>query len=127
MGLRSVCTSVINYNNLSTGPPENVRLMLTRNSQSASIACTAEARPEPTFKIFFNCEKLVQTDPTYIIPEVNRSHVGIYKCVAENILGNSSSDPELLLDPDLFTGKITYPIRVYNILFIIFCKMAFSY
>ena len=97
--LRPLCpsiadTSVINYNrkhNLSTDPPENVRLMLTRSGQSATITCTAEARPKPSFKIFFNCDKLVQTDQTYTIPEVNRSHVGVYKCVAVNILGQRSA------------------------------------
>ena len=65
--------------------------MLTRSGQSASLTCTAEARPESTFKIFFNCDKSVQTGPTYTIPEVNRSHVGVYKCIAENILGQIST------------------------------------
>ena len=87
-------TSVINYNrkhNLSTDPPESAYLEFVRSGQSASITCTAEARPEPTYKIFFNCDKLVQTGSTYTIPEVNRSHVGVYKCVAENVLGQRST------------------------------------
>ena len=87
-------TFVIDYNRKhirSTDHPKNVRLMLTRSGQSASITCTAEARPEPTFKIFFNCDKLVQSDQSYIIPEVNTSHVGVYKCVAENVLGQRST------------------------------------
>ena len=70
--------------------------MLTRNGPSATITCTVEARPEPSFKVFLNETILVINDKTYTIPEVNRTHVGNYKCVAENVLGNASSDPEYL-------------------------------
>ena len=67
--------------------------MLTTSGQSATVTCTAEANPEPSFKIFFNETTLVKSDNTYTIPEVNNSHVGYYKCVAENILEQRSSSP----------------------------------
>ena len=70
--------------------------MLTRKGQRATIACTAEARPEPSFKISFNETSLVKSDKTYTISEVNRRHVGNYTCVAKNILGQRSSDPVYL-------------------------------
>ena len=87
--------------------------MLTRSGQSAAITCTAEARPKPTFKIFFNCDKLVQTGPTYTIPEMNSSYVGVYKCVAANMLGRRSAASKYLS-----LGKIiTHPsVYIYNIL-----------
>ena len=81
---------------LSTDSPENVRLILTRSGPSATITCTAEARPEPSYKIFLNETILVISDKTFIIPEVNSSHVGYYKCVAMNFLGNASSHPKYL-------------------------------
>ena len=59
-GINSVCSSIaviptLKYN-LSTDPSENVRLVLTTSDQSATIACAADGRPEPSFKIFFNCD-----------------------------------------------------------------------
>ena len=79
-----------------TDPPENVRLILTRRAQKATITCTAEACPEPSFKIFLNETVLVISDKTYIIPEVNNSHVGNYTCVVMNVLGKASSVSEYL-------------------------------
>ena len=101
-------------NNLSIDPPENVRLMLTRSGQSVTITCTAEAHPEPSFKIFFNCEIMaVKIGKMYTIAEVNRSHVGVYKCVAENMLGQRSSVPIYLP----LAGKLSHPSsKIYNIL-----------
>ena len=59
--------------------------------------CTAEGRPEPSFKIFLNCgSALVKNDKTYTIPEVNICDVGYYKCLAENVLGNALSVPKFL-------------------------------
>ena len=81
---------------LSTDSPENVRLILTRSGPSATITCTAEARPEPSYKILLNETILVISGKTFIIPEVNSSHVGYYKCVAMNFLGNASSHPKYL-------------------------------
>ena len=77
-------------NHLSTDPPENVRLTLTTIGQSVTITCTADGRPEPIYEIFFNCDMLVKSDKTYRLHDVNSSHVGLYKCVARNILGQSS-------------------------------------
>ena len=70
-------------------------LILEQSGQSAYIECAIRGRPEPSFKIFLN-ETLVISNKTYTIPEVNNSHVGNYRCFAENILGNASSDPEYL-------------------------------
>ena len=100
-------------NHISTDPPENARLVLTRRGQSVTITCTADGRPEPSYEIFFNCDMLVKSDKTYRLHEVNTSHVGLYKCVARNILGQSSA-------PKYFSliGKITYSNQVK--VFIIF-------
>ena len=54
----------------------------------------------------------------YMIAEVNSSHIGFYKCVAENIVGNASSVPIYLF----LIGKPKYPLRI--LVFIIFCKNA---
>ena len=95
--------------NFSTDPPENVNLKFTRSGQSVTLTCTTEARPEPSFKIFRDCDTaLVKSDKTYIIPEVNVCHVGYYKCVAENILGNASSGLEYLS----LGGKSKFSIRL---------------
>ena len=73
--------------------------MLTRRGPSATITCTADARPEPSYEIILNgryVTEVLQTDPMYTIPKVNSSHVGNYTCVAVNILGNVSSDSHFL-------------------------------
>ena len=105
--------------NLFIDPPENVNLKLTRSGRSATIACTAEARPKPNFKIFFNCDMLVKSDKTCTMSEVNSSNIGLYKCAAENILGERSS-----ISIYLSLGKIKDPVRVCKY-FIIFCNMTF--
>ena len=102
--------------NLFIDPPENVNLKLTSSGQSATIACTAEARPEPSFKIFFNCDMLVKSDKTCTMPEVNSRNIGLYKCVAENILGKRYS-----ISIYLSLGKIKDPVRVCKY-FIIFLR-----
>ena len=101
-------------NNLSTDPPENVNLKLIRSGQSATITCTAEAHPKPSLKIFFNCGMMVaRSVKTYTITEVNNSHVGVYQCVAENILGKRSSVPIFLT----LNGKPSHSsTKIYNIL-----------
>jgi hypothetical protein len=80
--------------------------MLTRSGKSATIRCTAEARPPASFKIFLNQTKVVQTDQMLTIPEVDTSHVGYYTCFASNYLGNKTSDPAYLP----LKGKITFSI-----------------
>ena len=60
------------------------------------MTCSAEARPEPSYKIFFNETILVKSDKMYAIPNVKRYHVGYYKCVANNILGKVTSNSEYL-------------------------------
>ena len=71
------------------------------------MACTAEARPEASFQIF--CEEtgeLVWNGAMYTISNVNTSHVGYYKCVAKNNLGEKNA---LLYLP--LKGKITFSHR----------------
>ena len=94
--------------------------MLTRSGQSATITCTAEAQPGPSFKIFLNGTTTVKNDTVYIIPEVNSSLVGFYKCVAKNMLGNAFSDAIYLS----LTGKTKYPLQV---LISYFVKMFFYF
>jgi hypothetical protein len=65
---------------------------LTRNGKSATIECSADAQPPASFKIFLNKTKLVKSDNMHTIFEVRSSDVGNYTCVAENKLGNKSSD-----------------------------------
>jgi hypothetical protein len=60
------------------------------------IKCEAEASPPPTFKIFLNETEVPISEDTHTIPEVNDSHVGSYKCVAENDLGSSNSTSRYL-------------------------------
>ena len=85
-------------------------MKLTRSGQSARMTCTADARPEPSFKIYFNETIMVNNNKTYTILDVNSSHVGYYKCVAENILGNVSSDRVFLF----LVGKKIFLIRLLN-------------
>ena len=74
-----------------TDPPENVLFVVTRKDQSATMTCTAEGRPEPSYQIFRNeTGQLVENGATYTIAAVNMSDVGYYKCVVENILGKKS-------------------------------------
>ena len=89
------------YSNYFTDPPENVQVNFTRNGTSVNITCDADGYPPPTFKIYFN-ETFVASGKTHIVRKINSSYVGYYKCVAENMLGNSSSVKYLPLK-----GKIT--------------------
>ena len=57
------------------------------------MACTSEARPKPSYKIYLNGTKMVKSGKTYTIPEVNSGHVGYYQCVAENVLEQRYSNP----------------------------------
>ena len=102
----SILHSTVNH--LSTDLHVNVEIMLINGAQSVTITCTADARPEPSFKIFFNCDMLIKSDKTCRIQEVNCSHVGLNKCVARNILGQRSSVPKCLS----LIGKMTYSIQV---------------
>lgn len=69
---------------------------MARNVELATMSCTADARPEPSFEIFRNETEPVSNGETYIIKKVNKSHVGNYTCVAENDLGSMPSDPVYL-------------------------------
>ena len=61
------------------------------------MSCTAEARPDPSYEIFFSNETmLVASSKTYTIHKVNIGHVGNYTCVAKNILDSASSVPVFL-------------------------------
>jgi hypothetical protein len=100
--------------------PENVRVVFTpemaERGKPFVIKCEAEANPPPTFKIFLNATEVPAVcGDTHIIYEVNDSHVGSYKCVAENQLGSSSSTSRYLrvaVRPN--TGKI-FKLRVSSV------------
>ena len=81
-------------------PPENVRVLLSSEiavrGKSFTVKCEAEAEPAPRFKIFFNETEVSISEDTYTIPKVNDSHVGFYKCVANNTLGLKTSSPRHL-------------------------------
>ncbi|CAB3986175.1 igLON family member 5 [Paramuricea clavata] len=101
---------IVNY------PPENVKLMLTRSGKSATIRCTAEARPSASFKIFLNQTKIVaQTEQILITPEVKKNHVGYYTCFARNFLGNESSDREYLSPEDKASSNNTSRVTEWYI------------
>jgi hypothetical protein len=99
------------WNYFSTDPPENVKLTLTRNGDSATIECSADAQPPASFKIFLNKTTLVKSDKTHTISEVRSSDVGSYICFAENILGNKSSDPVYLS----LEGKVIFFVNPHGI------------
>ena len=81
-------------------PPENVRVMLqsemAERGKPFVIKCEAEANPPPTFKIFLNETEVPISKDTHTIPKVNDSHVGSYKCVANNTLGSRNSTSRYL-------------------------------
>ena len=91
------------YHEYFLDPPENVMIKLTRCGNSVTIKCTAEAQPPASFQIFLNKTKLVSTNKTCTIPEVNVSHVGNYTCVAKNILGSQTTNSENLF---IIEGKL---------------------
>ena len=71
------------------------------------MTCTADARPQASFQIFCNeTGELVWNGATYTIPAVNSSHVGYYKCVAKNNLGEKFAFVHLPLK-----GKFSFPVR----------------
>ncbi len=58
--------------------------------QSFTIECEVNGRPEPSYTIVHNNTEVIGTDKTYTIADVNKTHAGLYKCIAENRLGKSS-------------------------------------
>ena len=86
-------------------------MILERTNSSVNITCTAAyGHPEPKSQIYLNETILVKSNKTYIIPEVNNSHIGYYTCVAVNIRGNASSDPKFLP----LVGKILYKTILFT-------------
>ena len=79
------------------------------------IKCEADGNPSPTFRIFLNATEVPAVcGDTHIIYEVNDSHAGFYKCVAENQLGSSNSTPRYLRVAVRNTGKI-FKLRVSSV------------
>jgi hypothetical protein len=55
------------------------------------ITCESNGHPSPSYTIIHNNTKIVSNDRTYTIDVVQYSDAGLYKCIAENKLGNSST------------------------------------
>ena len=56
-----------------------------------AITCESNGHPSPSYTIIHNNTKIVSNDKTYTIDVVQYSDAGLYKCIAENKLGNSST------------------------------------
>ncbi|CAB3986170.1 contactin-3-like isoform X2 [Paramuricea clavata] len=56
-----------------------------------AITCESNGHPSPSYTIIHNDTKVVSNDKTYTIDVVQYSDAGLYKCIAENKLGNSST------------------------------------
>ena len=54
------------------------------------ISCEAIAVPLPSYIIIHNDSVIVSMKKTYIIATLKYSDAGSYKCIATNVLGNSS-------------------------------------
>ena len=65
--------------------------------ESVVISCEAIAVPLPSYIIIHNDTDIVSKKKTYIITALKYSHAGSYKCIATNILGNSSKRFDLLV------------------------------
>ena len=94
-----------------TAKPGNTNITLTPKTvkvgEKVVITCESNGVPEPKYNITHNGTE-VSTEKTYIIPMVNKTHAGTYKCFVWNKLGNDS-------DSDILTveGKITFLDRFY--------------
>ena len=71
--------------------------------KSFAITCKSNGHPSPRYTIIHNDTKVVSNDRTYTIDVVQYSDAGLYKCIAENKLGNSSTIYYLSI-----LGKIKY-------------------
>ena len=68
-----------------TSTPEEVVF-----GESVVITCEAIAVPIPSYTIIHNNTEIVSVHKTCIITHLTYSHAGPYKCIAANLLGNSS-------------------------------------
>ena len=98
------------------------------------MTCTAEARPQASFQIFCNeTGELVWNGATYIISTENTSHVGYYKCVAKNKLGEKFAFVHLPLRGEIrysmsmnvyfLKMQITYCVLYYTVFYDILARM----
>jgi hypothetical protein len=74
--------------------------------ESFTISCEANADPPPKFSIFYNNTKLISTEKTYVIPKVNSSHIGFYKCAVENAFGSKNSTSVYLRIGEIFSVSL---------------------
>jgi hypothetical protein len=91
--------------------------------ESFTIKCeAADGHPEPSYTIIHNNTEVVSTEKTYTIPVVNKSHAGLYKCIAENKLGKISKDYNL----SVIGRPILYKVLA-DLLLIIYINFKFIF
>ena len=56
-----------------------------------AITCESNGHPSPRYTMIHNDTKIVSNDRTYTMDVVQYSDAGLYKCIAQNKLGNSST------------------------------------
>ncbi|CAB3986171.1 contactin-3-like [Paramuricea clavata] len=77
---------IVNYQPEEPYFKENVDI-----GKTFAITCESNGHPSPSYTIIHNDTKIVSTERTYTIDVVQYSDAGLYKCIAENKLGNSST------------------------------------
>ena len=63
--------------------------------ERATVKCSSNGRPEPSYTIIHNDSITVSNQSTYFINEVKWSDAGTYKCIATNKLGSDSASKNL--------------------------------
>ncbi|CAB3986180.1 hemicentin-1-like, partial, partial [Paramuricea clavata] len=77
---------------LTLNPPEEPYFKENVDvGKTFAITCESNGHPSPRYTIIHNNTKIVSNDKMYTIDVVQYSDAGLYKCIAENKLGNSST------------------------------------
>ena len=87
-----------------------------------AITCESDGHPSPRYTIIHNNTKIVSNDRTYTMDVVQHSDAGLYKCIAENKLGNSSTMYYLSI-----LGKIQYFQIQQLTVFTTYFHLSFNY